>query len=65
MNGYTKMRVELPQFPRIARIINRDKKRIYINSAADPDAKIDYLMAPGQTIVVIGPEHPLPEGKPE
>ena len=65
MNGYAKTRVELPQFPHIARIINRDKKQIYINAAADPDAKIDYLMAPGQTIIVIGPKHPLPEGKSE
>lgn len=65
MKGYKRLKVELPQCPQIARIIDRDWKRIYINVAADPDAKIDYLMAPGQTVVVIGPEHPLPEGKPE
>ena len=63
MKDYTRIKVELPQHPQIARIISRDLRRIYINTAADPGAKIDYLMAPGQHFVIIGPSHPLPEGK--
>lgn len=63
MKDFKKVKVELPQHPRIARIISRDQKRIYINVVADHDAKIDYLLAPGQSFVVIGPGHPLPEGK--
>jgi hypothetical protein len=63
MKGYERMMVELPQYPQIKRIVSRDQKRIYINAAADPNARIDYLLAPGQHFVIIGPGHPLPEGK--
>ena len=63
MKDYTRIKVELPQHPQIARIISRDMRRIYINAAADPDARIDYLLAPGQHFVIIGPGHPLPEGE--
>ena len=63
MKDYTRIRVELPQYPRISRVISRDQKRIYVNVVADYDAKIDYLLAPGQSFVLIGPGHPLPEGK--
>lgn len=63
MKDYKIMRVELPQHPRIARVISRDQKRIYINVVADHDAKIDYLLAPGQPFSILGPGHPLPEGE--
>ena len=63
MKVYKKVKAELPQHPRIARIISRDQKRIYINVVADHDAKIDYLLAPGQPFTFLGPGHPLPEGK--
>ena len=63
MKGYKKVRVELPEHPRIARVISRDQKRIYVNVVADHDAKIDYLLAPGQPFTIIGPGHPLPEGE--
>lgn len=63
MKGYKRLKVELPQYPRIARVISRDQKRIYINVVADHDANIDYLLAPGQSFTIIGPGHPLPEGE--
>ena len=63
MKGYKRVKVELPQYPEIARIISRDQKRIYVNAVADHDAKIDYLLAPGQSFAIIGPGHPLPEGE--
>ena len=63
MKDYARIKVELPQYPRIARIISRDQKRIYINVVADCDANIDYLLAPGQPFTIIGPGHPLPEGE--
>lgn len=63
MEDYTRVKVELPQHPRIARIISREQKRIYINVVADHDANIDYLLAPGQAFTIIGPDHPLPEGE--
>lgn len=63
MKDYKRMPVELPQYPRIARVISRDQKRIYVNVVADHDAKIDYLLAPGQPFTILGPGHPLPEGE--
>lgn len=65
MKDFSRIKVELPQYPQIARIIGRDQKRIYINTAADPGAKIDYLLAPGQQFVILGPNSPLPKGKPK
>lgn len=65
MKGYKRVKVELPQYPRIARVISRDQKRIYINVVADHDANIDYLLASGQPFTIIGPGHPLPDGKME
>lgn len=65
MEDYKKIRVELPQCPRIARIISREQKRIYINVVADHDANIDYLIAPQQPFIIIGPGHPLPKGTPQ
>ena len=63
MKKYEKVKIELPQYPQIKRIISRDQKRIYNNAAADPDARIDYLLAPGQNFIILGPGHPLPDGK--
>ena len=63
MEGYHKTKVELPQCSKIARIISRELRRIYINTAAEPGAKIDYLIHPEQSLIIIGPESPLPPGK--
>lgn len=65
MKGYTTMIVELPDHPRIARVIWPDKRRIYINAAADPGAKIDYLMKDGQVFLFLSPNGKLPEGGPK
>lgn len=64
MKGYTTMIVELPDHPRIARVIWPDKRRIYINAAADPGAKIDYLMKDGQVFLFLSPNGKLPDGEP-
>ena len=63
MREYTKMKIELPEHPEIARIIWPDKRRIYINAAADPGAKIDYLMAGGQVFLALSPDGKLPDGE--
>ena len=63
MKGYTSMQIELPEHPKIARIIWPEKKRIYINAAADPGAKIDYLMQDGQVCLFLTPGGNLPDGR--
>lgn len=63
MKDFKKVKVELPQHPRIARVISREQKRIYINVCADYNAKIDYLLAPGQPFTILGPGHQLPDGE--
>ena len=65
MKGYTTTIVELPDHPRIARVIWPDKRRIYINAAADSGAKIDYLMKDGQVFLFLSPNGKLPEGGPK
>jgi len=64
MKGYITMIVELPDHPRIARIIWPDKRRIYVNAAAEPGANIDYLMKDGQVCLLLGPGKKLPDGWP-
>ena len=64
MKNYTSMQIELPEYPMIARIIWPDRRRIYINAAADPGAKIDYLMQDGQVCLFLGPGGKLPDGRP-
>ena len=64
LSDYSKMQIELPEYPEIARIIWPDKKRIYINAAADPGANIDYLMRAGQVFLVLSPDGNLPDGRP-
>lgn len=53
LDNYTRMTVELPEHPEIARIIRPDRERIYINASARPDAKVDYLMAHGMVFRVL------------
>ena len=65
VKGYATMIVELPDHPRIARVVWPDKRRIYINAAADPGAKIDYLMKDGQVFLFLSPNGKLPEGGPK
>ena len=65
MKGYTTMTVYLPEHPEYARIIWPDWKHIYINSAAEPGANIDYLMKDGQAFLFLSPNGKLPEGGPK
>lgn len=65
MKGYTTMNIEMPEHPEIARIIWPDQKRIYINAAAEPGAKVDYLMKDGQVCLFLGPGKKLPDGEPK
>lgn len=64
MKGYITTIVELPDYPRVARIIWPDKRRIYINADAEPGANIDYLMKDGQVCLFLGPGKNLPDGRP-
>lgn len=64
MKGYSTMNIELPEYPHIARIIWPEQKHIYINTAADPGAKIDYLMKDGQVCLFLVPGSKLPDGQP-
>ena len=64
MKDYSTMKIELSEYPHIARIIWPEQKHIYINSAANPDANIDYLMKDGQVCLLLGPGKKLPDGRP-
>lgn len=64
MKDYTSMHIELPECPKIARLIWPDQKRIYINDAAEPGANIDYLMQDGQVFLFLSPTGKLPDGGP-
>lgn len=64
MKDYTTMHIELPEYPKISRIIWPDQKRIYINAAADPGANIDYLMQDGQVCLFLALGCKLPDGGP-
>ena len=43
LDTYRKIEVFRPNTPQIARFIDREFKVIYVNTAADPGAKIVYL----------------------
>lgn len=64
MKDYTSMTIDLPEHPKIARLIWPDQKRIYINAASEPGANIDYLMTDGQVFLFLSPNGKLPEGRP-
>jgi hypothetical protein len=65
VKGYTTMIVELPACPKIARIIWKEQKRLYINAAAEPGANIDYLVNDRQVCLFLSPNGKLPDGAPK